>query len=152
VGSDFREEGRRAARWCIENLEDTINVFEIQGILGSTPTTERRKGFEEVISSSKNIKIVESISGDYTFEGGKKAMEKFLDKSYKKYRNSKVLVYSHNDDMAIGAIEAIEEYGLKPGIDIKIVSIDAIKEGILAMKSGKINCIIECNPLIDQRL
>ena len=75
-------------------------------------------------------------------------MKKFLDKSYKKYRNSKVLVYSHNDDMAIGAIEAIEEYGLKPGVDIKIVSIDAIKQGILAMKSGKINCIIECNPLI----
>lgn len=148
VGSDFREEGRRAARWCMENLEETTNVFEIQGILGSTPTTERRKGFEEVISPSNNIKIVESISGDYTFEGGKKAMEKFLDKSYKKYRNSKVLVYSHNDDMAIGAIEAIEEYGLKPGVDIKIVSIDAIKQGILAMKSGKINCIIECNPLI----
>ena len=148
VGSDFREEGRRAARWCMENLEDTTNVFEIQGILGSTPTTERRKGFEEVISPSNDIKIVESISGDYTFEGGKKAMKKFLDKSYKKYRNSKVLVYSHNDDMAIGAIEAIEEYGLKPGVDIKIVSIDAIKQGILAMKSGKINCIIECNPLI----
>lgn len=147
VGSDFREEGRRAARWVLENLDNDIKVFEIQGILGSTPTTERRKGFEEVISSS-NIKKVESISGDYTFEGGKKAMKKFLDKSYKKYGDSKILVFSHNDDMAIGAIEAIEEYGLKPGVDIKVVSIDAIKEGILAMKSGKINCIVECNPLI----
>lgn len=148
VGSDFKEEGRRAARWCIENLDKDINVFEIQGILGSTPTTERKKGFEEIISADSNIKIVESDSGDYTFEGGKKAMKKFLDKSYKEYSKSPLLVFSHNDDMALGAIEAIEEYGIEPGKDIKIVSIDAIKQGILAIKSGKINCIIECNPLI----
>ncbi|WP_195429055.1 substrate-binding domain-containing protein [Clostridium sp. D46t1_190503_E9] len=148
VGSDFKEEGRRAARWCIENLDKNINVFEIQGILGSTPTTERKRGFEEVVSAVDDIKIVESDSGNYTFEGGKKAMKNFLDKSYKKYSNSQLLVFSHNDDMALGAIEAIEEHGIKPGKDIKIVSIDAIKQGILAMKSGKINCIIECNPLI----
>ena len=75
-------------------------------------------------------------------------MWNFLNESYKKYSDSQILVFSHNDDMALGAIEAIEEYGLKPGVDIKIVSIDAIKQGILAMKEGKINCIIECNPLI----
>lgn len=149
VGSDFIEEGRRAARWCIENLGNDVNVFEIQGILGSTPTTERKKGFEEVISSSNNnIKIVESDSGNYTSEGGKKVMENFLNKKYNKYSTSQILVFSHNDDMALGAIEAIKEYGLKPGIDIKIISIDAIKQGILAMKEGEINCIIECNPLI----
>ncbi|MGG7213249.1 substrate-binding domain-containing protein [Clostridium nigeriense] len=149
LGSDFREEGRRAARWCIDNLGNNIKVFEIQGILGSTPTTERKKGFEEVIASSNNnIKIVQSDSGDYNFEGGKKVMWNFLNESYKKYSDLQILVFSHNDDMALGAIEAIEEYGLKPGVDIKIVSIDAIKQGILAMKEGKINCIIECNPLI----
>ncbi len=149
VGSDFREEGRRAARWCIENLEDDVNVFEIQGILGSTPTTERKKGFDEIISTSnKNINIVKSYSGNYTFEGGKTAMENFLKESYKYFSNSQVLIFSHNDDMALGAIKAIKEYGLTPGVDIKIVSIDAIKQGIVAMKEGEINCIIECNPLI----
>lgn len=149
VGSDFIEEGRRAARWCVENLEKDIKVFEIQGILCSTPTTERKKGFEEVMeSSNNNIEIVESDSGNYTFEGGKRVMKNFLNKKYNQYSGSQLLVFSHNDDMALGAIEAIEEYGLKPGVDIKIVSIDAIKEGILAMKEGKINCVIECNPLI----
>lgn len=149
VGSDFREEGRRAARWCVENLDNDINVFEIQGILGSTPTTERKKGFEEIINSSNtNIKIVKSDSGNYTFEGGKAVMENFLEKNYRYYSDSEILIYSHNDDMALGAIKAIKEYGLTPGKDIKIVSIDAIKQGIVAMKEGEINCIIECNPLI----
>ena len=58
------------------------------------------------------------------------------------------LVFAHNDDMALGAIEAIEAAGAKPGEDIKIVSIDAVKDGMQALVDGKINYIVECNPLL----
>ena len=57
-------------------------------------------------------------------------------------------VYAHNDDMAVGAIQAIEEYGLRPGVDIKIVSVDAARGAFEAMIAGKLNATIECNPLL----
>ena len=149
LGSDFKEEGRRAARWCIDELgEKKVNVFEIQGIYDSTPTNERKKGFEEIISQNINIKKIDSDNGNYTFEGGKSVTEKFLKEKYSYYNGNEIVIFSHNDDMALGAIEAIENFGLKPGKDIKIVSIDGIKKGILALQKGKINCIVECNPLI----
>ncbi len=149
LGSDMREQGRRAARWCLENLGKNINVVELQGIYASTPSIERKIGFEEIIkATNNNVKIVASDNGNYTIEGGKKVMERFLKNDYSKYIGTEILVFSHNDDMALGAIEAIEDFGLKPGTDIKIISIDAIKEGILALRDGKINCIVECNPLI----
>lgn len=149
LGSDFKEEGRRAARWCVENLGDkNANVFEIQGTYDSTPTNERKKGFEEVILENTNIKKIASDNGNYTFEGGKSVTEKFLEEKYNFYKNKEIIIFSHNDDMALGAIEAIENFGLKPGKDIRIVSIDGVKKGILALQKGKINCIIECNPLI----
>lgn len=149
LGSDFKEEGRRAARWCLESLNNyKANVFEIQGTYDSTPTNERKKGFEEVIIENKNIKKIASDNGNYTFQGGKSVTEKFLKEKYNFYKDEEIIIFSHNDDMALGAIEAIEEFGLKAGKDIKIVSIDGIKKGIIALQKGKINCIIECNPLI----
>jgi len=57
-------------------------------------------------------------------------------------------VYAHNDDMALGAIQAIEQAGKKPGVDIMVVSIDGIHDGLQAILDGKINCIVECNPIL----
>jgi len=57
-------------------------------------------------------------------------------------------LFAQNDDMALGAIEAIEEYGLKPGSDIKIVSVDGVRAAFEAMVSGKLNVTIECNPML----
>ena len=153
LGSDFREEGRRAAGWVLENMDidKKINVVEIKGTKGSTPEVERKIGFEEIIEEYENINIIKSKSAAYTFDEGKAVMESYLNELNESDEEIH-LVYCHNDDMALGAIEAIEEFGLKPGKDIKIISIDGIKKAIIAIRDGKLNCSVECNPLIGPQI
>ena len=149
IGSDFTEEGRKAAKWLLENYkgQGDVNVVELQGTVGSAPAIERKKGFEEVIKTDPRFKITRSQTGDFTRAKGKEVMEAFL----KTDPNIQVL-YAHNDDMAIGAIQAIEAAGMKPGKDIVIVSIDAVKGAFEAMMAGKLNVSVECNPLLGPQL
>ena len=91
------------------------------------------------------MKIVFSQTGDFTRAKGKEVMEALLKSAVGK---SITALYAHNDDMALGAIQAIEEAGKKPGQDIKVVSIDAVKGAFEAMVAGKLNCTVECNPLL----
>jgi galactofuranose transport system substrate-binding protein len=152
IGSDFVEEGRRAARWLVERAKTmpqaTVNIVELQGTVGSAPALDRKKGFEEVIAGNSKFKILRSQTGDFTRAKGKEVMEAFLKAEGK---NINVL-FAHNDDMAIGAIQAIEEAGLKPGKDILVVSIDGVKGAFQAMVAGKLNVTVECNPLLGQQL
>ena len=148
MGSDFVEEGRKAARWLIENGYTNVKIAELQGTVGSAPAIDRKKGFEEVIADHPGMVIIKSQSGNFTRSGGKEIMEAFLKTEGK---NINVL-FSHNDDMAIGAIQAIEEYGLVPGKDIIIVSIDGVRGAFEAMIKGKLNCTVECSPLLGPQL
>jgi ABC-type sugar transport system substrate-binding protein len=151
IGSDFVEEGRRAGRWLLENLKDRpgdIRIVELQGTVGSAPANDRKRGFQEIIAAEPRFQIIRSQTGEFTRARGKEVMEAFLKAEG---RNINVL-YAHNDDMAIGAIQAIEEAGLKPGQDIIIVSIDAVKGAFDAMIAGKLNASIECNPLLGPQL
>ena len=152
IGSDFVEEGRRAARWLVERSAKspgkTFNIVELQGTVGSAPALDRKKGFEEVIAGKPNLKITRSQSGDFTRTKGKEVMEAFL-KAHGKAIN---VLFAHNDDMAIGAIQAIEEAGLKPGVDILVISIDGVKGAFQAMAAGKLNVTVECNPLLGPQL
>jgi len=144
LGSDFLEEGRKAAR-VMENLVNgKANIVELVGTIGSAPANDRYTGFREILKDYPEMKIIDSESGDFTRARGKEVMRNFL----QKHGNSITAVFAHNDDMAVGAIEAIEEYGLKPGVDIKIVSVDAAKGAFKAMIAGKLNATIECNPLL----
>lgn len=147
IGSDFVEEGRRAARWLAEKMNGKANIVELQGTIGSAPTIDRKKGFEEVIANYPGMKIIRSKNGDFTRSKGKEVMEEFL-----KAEGDRIdALFSHNDDMAIGAIQAIEAYGLRPGVDIIIVSVDAIRAAFEAMIEGKLNCTVECNPLLGRQ-
>jgi ABC-type sugar transport system substrate-binding protein len=152
IGSDFVEEGRRAGQWLLayakKNPAKALNIVELQGTTGAAPANDRRKGFAEVIAANPKLKIVRSQTGDFTRAKGKEVMEAFL-KSEGKNIN---VLYAHNDDMAIGAIQAIEEAGLKPGKDIIIVSIDGVRGAFEAMMQGKLNATIECNPLLGPTL
>lgn len=148
MGSDFVEEGRRAANWLIEEGHTQVNIVELQGTVGSAPAIDRKNGFEEIIKNHSGMKIIKTQSGDFTRSGGKEVMEAFL-----KAEGTNIdVLYAHNDDMAIGAIQAIEEYGLKPGKDIIIVSIDAVRGAFEAMIDGKLNCTVECSPLLGPQL
>ncbi|WP_438481357.1 ABC transporter substrate-binding protein [Oleiharenicola lentus] len=148
IGSDFFEEGRMAADWLGKATGGKGRIVELQGTPGSAPANDRRKAFAEGIAKFPELKIIDSQSGDFRRAGGKEVMEAFL----KKHGKNIDIVYAHNDDMALGAIQAIEAAGLKPGTDIKIVSIDAIKEGVQAVADGKINCVVECNPLFGPKV
>jgi simple sugar transport system substrate-binding protein len=144
IASDFVEEGRRAGEWLAKKLNGKGSIVELQGTTGSAPANDRRKGFAEALEKFPGLKIIKSQSGDFTRAKGKEVMEAFL-KAEGKNINA---VYAHNDDMALGAIQAIQEAGLVPGKDIVIVSIDGIKAAFEAMIAGKMNCTVECNPLL----
>ncbi|MEO8119926.1 MAG: ABC transporter substrate-binding protein [Rhodoferax sp.] len=151
MGSDFTEEGRKAGRWLLEKVKSTkgdINVVELQGTVGSGPAIDRKKGFEEIIKAEPRIKIIRSQTGDFTRAKGKEVMEAFLKAEGKKIN----VLYAHNDDMAIGAIQAIEEAGLKPVKDITIISVDAVKGAFEAMIAGKMDVSVECSPLLGPQL
>jgi hypothetical protein len=144
LGSDFVEEGRRAGKAMADIIGGEGKIVELVGTVGSAPATDRATGFREAITEFPGMEIIASQSGDFTRAKGKEVMEAFL----KSYGDEITALYAHNDDMAIGAIQAIEEYGLKPGEDIKIVSIDAVRGAFEAMIEGKLNCTVECNPLL----
>jgi simple sugar transport system substrate-binding protein len=144
LGSDFLEEGRRSARIMAELVNGKANIVELVGTIGSAPANDRYTGFREILKDYPEIKIIDSQSGDFTRARGREVMEDFL----QKHGNNITAVFAHNDDMALGAIEAIENYGLKPGVDIKIVSVDAARGAFEAMIAGKLNATVECNPLL----
>lgn len=149
IGSDFVEEGRRAGNWLAKATNGKAMIAELQGTTGADPANDRKKGFEEAISKFPDMKIIKSQTGDFTRTGGKQVMEAFLKSPEGKQITA---VFSHNDDMALGAIQALEEAGIKPGVDIKIVSIDGIKPAFEAILAGKLNCTVECNPLLGPQL
>ncbi len=144
IASDFVEEGRLAGQWLAKKLNGKGNIVELQGTPGAAPAIDRKKGFEEVIAKNPGLKIIKSQTGEFTRSKGKEVMEAFLKAEGKNIQ----AVYAHNDDMALGAIQAIEEAGLKPGTDIILVSIDGVKGAFEAMVAGKLNCTVECNPLL----
>lgn len=151
IGSDFIEEGRKAGRWLLEKVKNTtgdVHVVELQGTVGSAPAIDRKKGFEEIIQANPRIKIIRSQTGDFTRAKGKEVMEAFLKAEGRRIN----VLYAHNDDMAIGAIQAIEEAGLRPSKDITIISVDGVKGAFEAMMAGKLDVTIECNPLLGPQL
>ena len=150
LGSDFVEEGKKAGDWLVADsasVEGPVNIVELQGTTGAAPAIDRKEGFEAAIAADPDLKIVQSQTGDFTRSGGKQVMEAFL-----KNTPDIDVVYAHNDDMGLGAIEAIEAAGLVPGKDIKIITVDAVKDGMTALSEGKINYIVECNPLLGDQL
>ncbi len=149
IGSDFIAEGEKAATWAKNEFAgtDAVNMVVLEGTTGSAPANDRKTGWENVLGSDAAFTTLASQTGDFTRDGGKKVMEGFL-ATYPDID----LVYAHNDDMGLGAIEAIEAAGKVPGKDIKIVTIDAVKAGMEALSAGKINYIVECSPLLGEQL
>ncbi|MBP2706685.1 ABC transporter substrate-binding protein [Microbispora sp. RL4-1S] len=150
LGSDFVEEGKKAGQWLVDQYKDSkdpVNIVQLEGTTGSAPANDRKSGFEQVISADPKFKVIASQSGNFTRAEGKQVMEAFL-KS-----NPKIdVLWAHNDDMGLGAIEAIEGAGKVPGKDIKIITADATHDGMQALADGKINFIVECNPLMGPQL
>ena len=144
IASDFVAEGRMAAEWLVQATGGKARVVELQGSIGSAPALDRQRGFAEGIAQQPGIEILLSQSGEFSRAKGKEVMEACL-----QARGAEIdAVYAHNDDMALGAIQALEAAGRRPGQDVKVVSIDAVRAAFEAMAAGKLNATVECNPLL----
>jgi ABC-type sugar transport system substrate-binding protein len=145
IGSDFIKEGEMAGEWLAKAVNGKASIAELTGTPGSAPANDRAKGFRTALAKSPDVKIVFTQTGEFTRAKGKEVMEALL----KSPTGAQITaVFAHNDDMALGAIQAIEEAGKKPGKDIIVVSIDGVKGAFEAMVEGKLNCTVECNPLL----
>ena len=153
IGAEFVSEGNLAALY-LENdynagraKKASINVVELLGTIGATPTKQRSEGFAATAKRTGRLKIIASEAGDWTRAGGEAAMRKVL------RRTKKVdAVFAQNDDMGLGAVRALEAEGLKPGVDVKLVTVDATEAGLRGLVDGKLNYVVECSPLIGEEL
>ncbi|MGQ7294941.1 ABC transporter substrate-binding protein [Quadrisphaera sp. KR29] len=142
IGSDFKAEGTKAGEWVKENAPDA-KIFELQGTLGSGAQVDREEGFNAVVGDQ----VIGKASGNFTRAEGRTATEAAL-QAYP----DMTMIFTHNDDMGLGAIEAIEAAGKTPGTDIQIVSVDAVRDGLQALVDKKFNYVVECNPAFGDQL
>ncbi|MGW2272583.1 ABC transporter substrate-binding protein [Streptomyces yangpuensis] len=141
IGSDFAEEGRRLAEWLIKNANGKTKIIELEGTTGSAPTNDRKKGFDDAVKAAGGFQIVASQSGGFSRDKGRHVAAALL----QAHPDANV-IYAHNDEMALGAIAALEAVGRKPGKDVLVLSIDGGMEAVQAIVDGKINASVECNP------
>ncbi len=148
IGTDSLQEGREAGLFLLDKFKDTpasaakpIRIVELTGTVNSSVVTGRGLGFREIIENNPKFAIIHSESGDFLRSKGYELMRSILNT----YEDIDV-IFSHNDGMTLGALEAMKEKGINPGKDIVIITIDAEQAAIDALKRGEVNCVIECNP------
>ena len=148
IASDHVWAGEQAAIVMQELLGGSGVVVELEGTIGASAAVQRKQGFDDYMAANcPGIEIVDSQSGDFTFVLGKEVMASLLE-AHEHIDG----VFCHNDEMALGAIEAIREAGLKPGVDIKLVSVDGVKGAFEAMLAGDLNGSVECTPILAQQI
>jgi ABC-type sugar transport system substrate-binding protein len=141
IAADFNLEGRLGGSWLAQASRGRCNIVELQGSAGAAPTIERKKGFATVISQFPGMRIVRSESGDFTTEGGQRVMAGFI-KSTDGLKDI-CAVWSHNDNMLLGAIDTMKSAGLHPGKDILTISVDGVPGIFRAMLAGDANASVE---------
>ena len=148
VGADFYSEGRRAGEYLIRKADelgrDKLRVAELSGTPDSTPALQRAQGFRDTVAEDGRIEIVTSVSGDFLRSKGKECMSGILEA----FPGGIDVLYSHNDAMSYGAIEAMEAASIRPGEDIVIISVDGEQEAVDLLREGKMNCVVECTPML----
>lgn len=151
VGSDFYSEGVMAGEYLLKKLstlppETVLNVVELTGTQGSSPMLLRSAGFRDTVAKEPRVHILDSISGDFMISKGKECVRLMLEK----YGTEFDVLFSHNDAMMYGALDAFGEYGVIPGRDVIIISVDGEQQAIDLLKEGKVNCVVECTPMLGE--
>lgn len=148
IGADFYQEGVMAGEYLLKKADDLgrdqLRIVEITGTENSTPMKQRHAGFMDTISGDPRMVILDSVNGDFLRSRGAECMRYLLEK----YGDGIDVVFSHNDEMTVGALPEIEKAGFAPGKDMVIISIDGGQEAIDILKDGRINCIVECTPML----
>jgi ribose transport system substrate-binding protein len=140
--SDFVEQGRRAAEWLARQTNGKANIVELSGTSGASVSQDRQQGFADEIKKHPEMKIIASQTGNFNRAEGQKVMQNIIQSMGKQI----TAVYAHNDEMAIGAIQALKAAGMKPGKEVLIVSVDGEKAALQAIIDGDMNATVESNP------
>jgi simple sugar transport system substrate-binding protein len=154
IGADMEEEGRRAMNWVLNNVAThadgtPVRILEIQGTPGSSPAVGRKKGFEQTLNGHSGYLLAESLIGaSFTKQDGYDAIERYMADHDFDFD----VIFSHNDDMALGAADALQGHGIKPGQDVRIISVDGTSAALQALADGRLNCVVECSPLLGPQL
>lgn len=148
IAADFIWESTTCAEKMIADwgTEDTVNIVELTGTPGSTCAIQRQQGFMDTIVNYSNYKVIASQVGDFSRTTSQTAMENII----QSYGDEIDVVYAHNDDNAIGALQAIKAAGMVPGEDIKIYSIDGQKDAADAISNGEMACTVVCSPFFGE--
>lgn len=142
LGSDFVEQGKRAADAMIKATGGKGQVAILLGSSGNNVTTDRTKGFvDEIAAKAPGLKVVAQQTGEFTRDKGQQVMEQLIQS-----KPGITAVYAENDEMGLGAVTALKSAGKNPGKDIKIVSVDGTRNAVQAIVNGTYNAVIESNP------
>jgi simple sugar transport system substrate-binding protein len=148
VGDDFQKEGETSCKWIADNFNGKhANLVVLQGTAGSSAANDRTTGCAKALQGT-DIKTLDQQDGNFTRAQGKSVMEGFL----QKYGKTINVLYAQNDDMGLGALDAIKAAGLTPGKDIQIVTTDGTHDGLQALADGQFNYVVECNPLLGDKV
>ena len=142
IGSNFVEEGRRAGEWLVKQTNGKAGIVELLGTAGSSVARDRHDGFMQAISNHPDMKIIASQPGNFTRAEGQRAMENII----QAHGRAITAVYTHNDEMALGAIQALKAAGMQPGKEVLVVSVDGQRTALEAIMRGEMNATVECNP------
>ncbi len=152
IGADFYREGVMAGEYLLKKADalgkERLRIVEITGTENSTPMKQRHEGFMDTIAGDPRMEVLESVNGDFLRSRGAECMQYLLDR----YGGDIDVVFSHNDEMTMGALPVISRAGYRPGQDMVIISIDGGQEAIDILKTGEINCIVECTPMLGSLL
>ncbi|WP_179133960.1 ABC transporter substrate-binding protein [Halobacillus massiliensis] len=143
IGSDFIKQGERAAEWLVEELNGEGNIVELSGTTGASVAIDRAEGFRNYLQEhAPEMEIIASQTGDFARSEGQSVMESMLQSN----GDNIDAVYTHNDEMAIGAINAIKSAGYTPNEDITVVSVDGTKDALQSIIDGELGATVESSP------
>ncbi len=148
IASDFVEEGERAGLWLAAATQGRASIIELQGTLDASPTTGRKEGFAKAIARFPGMRIIDSESAGFERTVGQEVMEGMI----KVHHGEITAVYAHNDEMAIGAIQALKAAGLVPGRDVILVSADGERDALKAIIANELGASVECNPRLGPKI
>lgn len=142
LGSNFVEQGKRAAEWLAKQTNGKAGIVELTGTAGSSVARDRSAGFMDELKKHPDMKVIASQTGDFSRAQGQKVMENII-----QAKGAEITaVYAHNDEMALGAIQALKAAGRKPGQDVTIISIDGEKAALESIAAGELGATVESNP------
>jgi galactofuranose transport system substrate-binding protein len=142
IGSNFIEEGHRAGEWLAKQTNGKAGIIELLGTAGSSVANDRHQGFADAIKAYPDMKILAAQDGNFTRAQGQNVMQNLI----QAHGKAITVVYAHNDEMALGAIQALKAAGMNPGKDVLVLSVDGQKSALEAIVNGEMNATVECNP------